>query len=206
MGHAAADHVTPETEPTCTIAVLDFSHTKDVHGVAAVSSSTSIAGRLCRLPPSFLRSASKPEGESVEVHVRSPTARAVRRGRAANRSFVRAEASRAAAGTGDAGGDPDDIGGRGGERAAIAKYASARCLRSMRRAWRAMAVIGTRLPRRQASRRIVRRWTLPFRGAAAYSPDATSFCSLCCGASSTTSPSIKPASTGDTPAAIALSC
>ena len=44
-----------------------------------------------------------------------------------------------------------------------AKDASARCLRSMRRAWRAMAVIGTRLPRRQASRRIVRRWTLPFR-------------------------------------------
>jgi hypothetical protein len=33
---------------------------------------------------SFLRSASKPEGESVEVEVRSPTARAVRRGRAAN--------------------------------------------------------------------------------------------------------------------------
>jgi len=55
MGYAAADHVTPETEPTCTIAVLDFSHTKDVHGVAAVSSSTSIAGRLCRLPPKLSR-------------------------------------------------------------------------------------------------------------------------------------------------------
>jgi hypothetical protein len=47
---------------------------------------------------------------------------------------------------------------------------------------------------------------LALSGAAAYSPDATSFCSLCCGASSTTSPSIKPASTGDIPAAIALSC
>ena len=68
---------------------------------------------LLKLSPERFRSRKE---RAIEVEARSPTAGAVRRGRAADRSFVRAKASAAAACAGDAGRDRDDIGGRGGAR------------------------------------------------------------------------------------------